>query len=184
MTLRFSDWQSESGLDSIRNSCDVFKLTCLWKFEARGYRIFSYRKNLLLELLPQTPKSPQMILYHPPAQRTFATCPHQGQIDCYRMFFLQEVTEKENATLYHYFPHNQHLFQLPDCASQQVALSASFEILSCIISKPSREYAQLFPRCATQCISDSTSRSPCAPAPSLVTPAPRPLSPPMDIPWV
>ena len=27
---------------------------------------------------------------------------------------------KDNATLYHYFPHNQHLFQLPDCASQQV----------------------------------------------------------------
>ena len=53
------------------------------------------------------------------------------------MFFLQEVTEKENATLYHYFPHNQHLFQLPDCASQQVALSASFETLSCILSKPS-----------------------------------------------
>ena len=28
--------------------------------------------------------------------------------------------EKENATLYHVFPHNQHLFQLPECASQQV----------------------------------------------------------------
>ena len=25
-----------------------------------------------------------------------------------------------NATLYHVFPHNQHLFQLPECASQQV----------------------------------------------------------------
>ena len=34
--------------------------------------------------------------------------------------FSQDVTPKENATLYHYFPHNQHLFQLPDCASQQV----------------------------------------------------------------
>ena len=29
-------------------------------------------------------------------------------------------SEKENATLYHVFPHNQHLFQLPECASQQV----------------------------------------------------------------
>ena len=30
-------------------------------------------------------------------------------------------SEKENATLYHVFPHNQHLFQLPECASQQVS---------------------------------------------------------------
>ena len=29
------DGQSESGLDSIRNSCDV--LNWLWRFEARGY---------------------------------------------------------------------------------------------------------------------------------------------------
>ena len=27
---------------------------------------------------------------------------------------------EDNATLYHVFPHNQHLFQLPECASQQV----------------------------------------------------------------
>ena len=61
------DGQSESGLDSIRNSCDV--LNWLWRFEARGYDsefteyfLYSQRKNLLLELLPQTPKSPQMIL--------------------------------------------------------------------------------------------------------------------------
>jgi len=36
---------------------------------------------------------------------------------------LQTTTKREekgNATLYHYFPHNQHLFQLPDCAAQQV----------------------------------------------------------------
>jgi len=26
----------------------------------------------------------------------------------------------ENATLYHYYPHNQHIFSLPECASQQV----------------------------------------------------------------
>jgi len=32
-------------------------------------------------------------------------------------------SEKENATLYHVFPHNQHLFQLPECASQQVCNS-------------------------------------------------------------
>ena len=32
----------------------------------------------------------------------------------------QEAAAKENATLYHVFPHNQHLFQLPECASQQV----------------------------------------------------------------
>ena len=31
--------------------------------------------------------------------------------------------QKENATLYHVFPHNQHLFQLPECASQQVRQS-------------------------------------------------------------
>jgi len=28
--------------------------------------------------------------------------------------------DETNATLYHYYPHNQHLFSLPDCASQQV----------------------------------------------------------------
>ena len=66
-----SSWLTETGV-----ALFFFKLTCLWKFEARGYRIFSHRKNLLLEWLPQTPKSPQMILHHPPAQRTFATSPH------------------------------------------------------------------------------------------------------------
>lgn len=34
-----------------------------------------------------------------------------------------QAAEKENATLYHVFPHNQHLFQLPECASQQVCNS-------------------------------------------------------------
>lgn len=30
------------------------------------------------------------------------------------------LSPEENATLYHYYPHNQHLFSLPSCASQQV----------------------------------------------------------------
>ena len=42
--------------------------------------------------------------------------------------FFQDVTPKENATLYHYFPHNQHLFQLPDCASQQVVPFLVWEV--------------------------------------------------------
>jgi len=52
----------------------------------------------------------------------------------------QEVTEKENATLYHYFPHNQHLFQLPDCASQQVCnavyLRLNFSVPLCACPEP------------------------------------------------
>jgi len=32
----------------------------------------------------------------------------------------KDKQEDENATLYHYYPHNQHLFSLPECASQQV----------------------------------------------------------------
>ena len=52
--------------------------------------------------------------------------PNYFPIACFKVrkivmtIFVQEVSQKENATLYHYFPHNQHLFQLPDCASQQV----------------------------------------------------------------
>ena len=42
--------------------------------------------------------------------------------------------EKENATLYHVFPHNQHLFQLPECASQQVrqGICRSIQFLFCV----------------------------------------------------
>jgi len=42
------------------------------------------------------------------------------------LFYLSYVSaqdlalSEENATLYHYYPHNQHLFSLPSCASQQV----------------------------------------------------------------
>jgi len=47
---------------------------------------------------------------------------------------------KDNATLYHYFPHNQHLFQLPDCASQQVCnavyLRLNFSIPLCACPAP------------------------------------------------
>jgi len=52
----------------------------------------------------------------------------------------QDVTPKENATLYHYFPHNQHLFQLPDCASQQVCnavyLRLNFSVPLCACPEP------------------------------------------------
>jgi len=52
----------------------------------------------------------------------------------------QEVSPKENATLYHYFPHNQHLFQLPDCASQQVCnavyLRLNFSVPLCACPEP------------------------------------------------
>jgi len=48
--------------------------------------------------------------------------------------------EKDNATLYHYFPHNQHLFQLPDCASQQVCnavyLRLNFSTPLCACPEP------------------------------------------------
>jgi len=47
---------------------------------------------------------------------------------------------KDNATLYHYFPHNQHLFQLPDCASQQVCnavyLRLNFSTALCACPEP------------------------------------------------
>jgi len=47
---------------------------------------------------------------------------------------------KDNATLYHYFPHNQHLFKLPDCASQQVCnavyLRLNFSIPLCACPEP------------------------------------------------
>ncbi len=38
------------------------------------------------------------------------------------ILLFQEVDKliDENATLYHYYPHNQHLYLLPECASQQV----------------------------------------------------------------
>ena len=40
------------------------------------------------------------------------------------------LSSEENATLYHYYPHNQHLFSLPSCASQQVNNSSFyFEIV-------------------------------------------------------
>ena len=43
------------------------------------------------------------------------------------MYVSQDVenadADETNATLYHYYPHNQHLFSLPDCASQQVFIS-------------------------------------------------------------
>jgi len=59
------------------------------------------------------------------------------------LFFVataQDVTPKENATLYHYFPHNQHLFQLPDCASQQVCnavyLRLNFSVPLCACPEP------------------------------------------------
>jgi len=52
----------------------------------------------------------------------------------------QEASPKENATLYHYFPHNQHLFQLPDCASQQVCnavyLRLNFSVPLCACPEP------------------------------------------------
>jgi len=48
--------------------------------------------------------------------------------------------EKENATLYHVFPHNQHLFQLPECASQQVCnavyLRLNFSTPLCACPEP------------------------------------------------
>lgn len=31
-----------------------------------------------------------------------------------------KLSEEDNATLYHYYPHNQHIYSLPECASQQV----------------------------------------------------------------
>lgn len=47
---------------------------------------------------------------------------------------------KENATLYHVFPHNQHLFQLPECASQQVCnavyLRLNFSTPLCACPEP------------------------------------------------
>lgn len=50
------------------------------------------------------------------------------------------TAEKDNATLYHYFPHNQHLFQLPDCASQQVCnavyLRLNFSVPLCACPEP------------------------------------------------
>merc|ERR1719205_409291 len=51
-----------------------------------------------------------------------------------------QESAKENATLYHYFPHNQHLFQLPDCASQQVCnavyLRLNFSVPLCACPEP------------------------------------------------
>ena len=52
---------------------------------------------------------------------------------------MQDV-EKKNATLYHVFPHNQHLFQLPACASQQVCnavyLRLNFSVPLCACPEP------------------------------------------------
>lgn len=46
----------------------------------------------------------------------------------------------DNATLYHVFPHNQHLFQLPECASQQVCnavyLRLNFSTPLCACPEP------------------------------------------------
>ena len=44
----------------------------------------------------------------------------RGRMQHCTITIFQEVEEGENATLYHYYPHNQHLFSLPACASQQV----------------------------------------------------------------
>jgi len=48
--------------------------------------------------------------------------------------------EDDNATLYHVFPHNQHLFQLPECASQQVCnavyLRLNFSTPLCACPEP------------------------------------------------
>ena len=48
--------------------------------------------------------------------------------------------KKKNATLYHVFPHNQHLFQLPACASQQVCnavyLRLNFSVPLCACPEP------------------------------------------------
>merc|ERR1719208_567545 len=48
--------------------------------------------------------------------------------------------EDKNATLYHVFPHNQHLFQLPACASQQVCnavyLRLNFSTPLCACPEP------------------------------------------------
>ena len=38
----------------------------------------------------------------------------------HRLHLVFQASDDTNATLYHVFPHNQHLFQLPACASQQV----------------------------------------------------------------
>lgn len=52
-----------------------------------------------------------------------------------------KISEEENATLYHYYPHNQHLFQLPECASQQVCnavyLRLNYSTPLCACPEPS-----------------------------------------------
>jgi len=49
-------------------------------------------------------------------------------------------SKDDNATLYHVFPHNQHLFQLPECASQQVCnavyLRLNFSTPLCACPEP------------------------------------------------
>jgi len=49
-------------------------------------------------------------------------------------------SQEDNATLYHVYPHNQHLFQLPECASQQVCnavyLRLNFSTPLCACPEP------------------------------------------------
>jgi len=51
-----------------------------------------------------------------------------------------QASDDTNATLYHVFPHNQHLFQLPACASQQVCnavyLRLNFSTPLCACPEP------------------------------------------------
>ena len=58
----------------------------------------------------------------------------------YSIKSLLQASDDTNATLYHVFPHNQHLFQLPACASQQVCnavyLRLNFSTPLCACPEP------------------------------------------------
>ena len=84
MTLRNSDLQSDSDLDSIRNSCDVFqKMLCL--AESKSHIHLEYRPSL-------TPKgktqSYPTTVYHPGHQRMRKTYKKKNTLNfqcrCYK----------------------------------------------------------------------------------------------------
>lgn len=47
----------------------------------------------------------------------------------FRVYFQTQPPTKPNAaaavkpTKYHYYPHNQHIYLLPECATQQVSIN-------------------------------------------------------------
>ena len=107
----------EWGCDSRRERTAVGQIT-FWSDNSRN--MFLLEPLLFSDQFP--PKCPPatcfMAIDHP--RSSFPPTYFPITQDKVRKISLQEVSPKENATLYHYFPHNQHLFQLPDCASQQV----------------------------------------------------------------